>query len=759
MLKKFIEIKNIGKFTDCKASGDVELKKLNVICAENGRGKTTLCDILRSLKTGKPDYIVGRKTLGNSDSQNANLRFQNDNLIFSNGAWNNSFQEIEIYDSTFIHENVYAGDRIDHDHKKNLYKVIVGQKGVELALKVVELDGKIRESSRELSANKSSIQRIIPSGLNFDAFLSLSELFDADKVIKGKEDELIALSKADEILRKENPQSIVLPEMPVEFQRIIAKSIEEISKDAERVVQDHIEQHTNNVSKEWIASGLQYSKDDVCPFCAQSIEKSKVVSAYKSYFSQSYTQLKSEIDAIRNDIENIYSEANLLRINYVITNNSALCDYWKQYVKLSNPSVDVSSIIDSLKTLLNVTQEYISKKQQSPLEAIKLGDDFWQAQKAVEDIKQSVDAYNHSVNEINKQIAIRKNEIKSADVAIVKNDITMLKARKRRFEQDAKELCESYSKACDSKRTLEQEKNQVKSDLDTYADNIFTNYEARINKLLENFGAGFRITETKRSYLGGTASSHYQIKINNVSVELGDPSSPWAIPSFRNTLSAGDKSTLALAFFVAKLESDSKLSEKIIVLDDPFSSLDRSRRTCTKQIICKLAQKAKQVIVMSHDPHFLKIIWDSSNKTETKPLQLSRLGQNSTITEWDIERETREEYHRNHSLLSEYYNNGSGDRVNVARTIRPLLEQYFRFIFPGQFSETEWLGDFIKKIREAQSGSPLVSAQSILDELDAVNDYSKRYHHNTNPAYEKEPIDDTELQSYSKRALELVGGF
>jgi len=109
--------------------------------------------------------------------------------------------------------------------------------------------------------------------------------------------------------------------------------------------------------------------------------------------------------------------------------------------------------------------------------------------------------------------------------------------------------------------------------------------------------------------------------------------------------------------------------------------------------------------------------------------------------------------------LSEYCNNGSGDRVNVARTIRPLLEQYFRFILPGQFSETEWLGDFIKKIREAQSGSPLVSAQSILDELDAVNDYSKRYHHNTNPAYEKQPIDDTELQSYSKRALELVGGF
>lgn len=759
MLRKFIEIKNIGKFNDCKASGDVELKKLNVICAENGRGKTTLCDILRSLKTGKPEYIIGRKTLGNSDLQSVNIRFENSNLIFNNGAWNNSFQDIEIYDSTFVHENVYAGDHIDHEHKKNLYKVIVGAKGVELALKVNELDGKIREVNREISTNKSSIQRIIPSGLSFDIFSGLSELVNADKFIKDKEGESTALLKADEILHKDTLLNFVIPDLPADFQRIIAKSIEEVSKDAEKIVKEHIEQHTNNAPKEWITSGLRYSKDNTCPFCAQTVEKAKIVSAYKSYFSQSYTELKSEIDRIKGDLANIYGEANLLRINHVIVNNNSLCDYWKQYIKIISPVLDVSSVAEALKSLSDVVQKYILEKQQSPLQEIKLGKDFWETQKKVEEIGQNIAQYNTFVGEINKQIAVKKNEIKTADLSSIKNEIVMLKARKRRFEQDAKELNEAYSKGCDLKRQLEQEKTQVKTDLDNYADNIFTNYEARINKLLENFGAGFRITETRRSYLGGTASSHYQIKINNVSIDLGDSSSSWDVPSFRNTLSAGDKSTLALAFFIAKLESDPRLSEKIIILDDPFSSLDRSRRTCTKQLICRLAQKAKQVIVMSHDPRFLKIIWDDSDKAVTKALQLCRLGQNSTITMWDIERETREEYHQNHSILREYCNSGLGDKVNVARTIRPLLEQYFRFNFPWQFSETEWLGDFIKKIREAQNGSPLISAQPILDELYAVNDYSKRYHHNTNPAYEKEPIDDTELQSYSKRALELVGGF
>ena len=52
-------------------------------------------------------------------------------------------------------------------------------------------------------------------------------------------------------------------------------------------------------------------------------------------------------------------------------------------------------------------------------------------------------------------------------------------------------------------------------------------------------------------------------------------------PSFRNTLSAGDKSTLALALFLAKLNADPALNETIVVLDDPFTSLDSFRRQFT----------------------------------------------------------------------------------------------------------------------------------------------------------------------------------
>lgn len=49
MLEKFISLKNIGRFVNLSSKGDVSLRKLTLIYGENGRGKTTLCSILRSL--------------------------------------------------------------------------------------------------------------------------------------------------------------------------------------------------------------------------------------------------------------------------------------------------------------------------------------------------------------------------------------------------------------------------------------------------------------------------------------------------------------------------------------------------------------------------------------------------------------------------------------------------------------------------------------------------------------------------------------
>ena len=116
-------------------------------------------------------------------------------------------------------------------------------------------------------------------------------------------------------------------------------------------------------------------------------------------------------------------------------------------------------------------------------------------------------------------------------------------------------------------------------------------------------------------------------------------------PSFRNTLSSGDKSTLALsAFFLAELEHDSNKAGRIVVFDDPLNSQDAFRKDHTVQKIRKSGSECLQVIVLSHDQSFLKRLYDRlrEQSVEHKCLHLTRVGQSNTLmTEWDIEEATQ----------------------------------------------------------------------------------------------------------------------
>jgi hypothetical protein len=141
-------------------------------------------------------------------------------------------------------------------------------------------------------------------------------------------------------------------------------------------------------------------------------------------------------------------------------------------------------------------------------------------------------------------------------------------------------------------------------------------------------------------------------------------------------------------------------------------------------------------------------------------LQCARAGDNTVINEWDVRQETLNPYLNDQRKLQDYYETGKGDRRAVVRCIRPVFEGYLRMRFPLGFDDNGWLGDLIKRIRDASPGTPLAAAQPLLNELDDINDYSKKYHHQQNPlgvaGADAEPIDDGELRAFVKRALAFV---
>src|SRR5260370_30939593 len=142
MLQKIVHIKGVGRFKSCVAAGDVTLRRVTLLFAENGRGKTTLCAILRSLLANAPALVLGRKTLGNPDPPDIHLMIGGAAVLFRGGNW--PFPDIAIFDATYVSENIFAGDLVDTEHRRNLYRVIVGAQGVTLAARVNELDNEIR---------------------------------------------------------------------------------------------------------------------------------------------------------------------------------------------------------------------------------------------------------------------------------------------------------------------------------------------------------------------------------------------------------------------------------------------------------------------------------------------------------------------------------------------------------------------------------------------------------------------------------------
>jgi wobble nucleotide-excising tRNase len=353
-----------------------------------------------------------------------------------------------------------------------------------------------------------------------------------------------------------------------------------------------------------------------------------------------------------------------------------------------------------------------------------------------------------------------KGRAKGGNLQQAQRDLVLLEARRDRFEPAEAAKCEDMKAAIALCDDLDRQKTEAKKKLDQHASSILAAYQEAINRFLQKFGAGFRIKQLERKYAGGTPSSSYVLEINNAQVELGDRKTSRAERSFRNTLSSGDRSALALAFFLAQVERDGDLANKIVVLDDPFTSQDRGRRLATQQEIRRIRTRAAQVMVLSHDDAFLAECCSELAAGDMKTLTLRRGFTGPLLDEWQVDA-PRGQALQDRQRLKEFLADGAGTALaelrGIARMIRPLLEAYLRGRFLGRFKESEWLGDMIKVLRENEDKLP--EGPALPDELSEINEFSRRYHHAQNPGADAEPIDETELRTYIERTLAVADGF
>jgi wobble nucleotide-excising tRNase len=114
MLEKIELIRSVGKYRDFKASKDISFRRLSLIYAQNARGKTTLASIIRSLKTGDVVHLLERASIGSSHPQEVHIRVDGKVVRFASGKWSETLSTIEIFDETFIEDNMMGDGTYSH---------------------------------------------------------------------------------------------------------------------------------------------------------------------------------------------------------------------------------------------------------------------------------------------------------------------------------------------------------------------------------------------------------------------------------------------------------------------------------------------------------------------------------------------------------------------------------------------------------------------------------------------------------------------
>ena len=170
-----------------------------------------------------------------------------------------------------------------------------------------------------------------------------------------------------------------------------------------------------------------------------------------------------------------------------------------------------------------------------------------------------------------------------------------------------------------------------------------------------------------------------------------------------------------------------------------------------------LAERAEQVIVLSHNKRFLCSIWNGADRNECASLEIAQHGDESTILLWDVSEDAVTEHDQRYILLQRYASTGSPPTRDVAQAIRLHLEGFLRVACPGHFSPGQLLGQFIRICCEKFGQPDQVLDEIKTRELKEIVEYANRFHHDTNGAWESETINSIELRGFVKRTLSFAG--
>ncbi len=611
MIKHFTKIAGTGKFFNFRLSTSSPEKKaadfnrLNLIYGENGSGKTTLSLILRSLR-GDDDLLSKKRSFDRSVPQEIEVAVDGMPLpqyVFKNEKWNQHLPGIEVFDVHFINENIYTGLEIQSSHRKNLFEVIMGRQGVHLKSEIQVIKERIQKGNKMTRETTREIEAVTGQVFSAGEFAGMKAEPDIEAKIAEKEHEIEAGRHHQDILQKAYLAEIPTLEPGFSFEEaeaILTQSIDGISEKYLAQFSEHKARLGMGAqSEDWIKQGYEAIHDDACPFCQRPFDDTvQVLEAYRQYFNESYNRLIEGIARLKGVLNNFNPEARLLEIENAIRSNLTLIDFWKTY--LTKPP-ELHSLLSEKQGLLEAFEQLRNCFQDKTANPVQAQDtvSLTSFKKSVDQINRLIAGFNAGISGFNSSISLMKaNE--GPDLSQLETELKQLQVLQKRDEPEMATLCENLLIYEDALEKLKKMKDDKQARLDQSKNEVFNRHLTILNRHLQAFAPYLELRKLTSVYIGSSTEPSVRFALcirGEEVVQKDDPERP----SVKYSLSEGDKNALALAFFLASLELDPQLSEKIIVVDDPVSHFDEKRRTVLLKHLVRFGQLSRQLFLLTHD--------------------------------------------------------------------------------------------------------------------------------------------------------------
>ena len=414
-------------------------------------------------------------------------------------------------------------------------------------------------------------------------------------------------------------------------------------------------------NSDWVKEGHELLKisSSVCPFCQQSIN-ANLASEIESFFDETYELQKQELNTFHLNYK-----------DYFLKKNSELENLYLLYEKYEG-LIDFNIFNELIKKFTKRISEnlfLIETKIKAPSKKIKLksiSEIVNQIEIVIKNFNTDITKNNTLVDNIKREKEILINEIWRFVVNEIRVDIDLYLRKTNGLSKGIVNLQEKLSKKnLDLKLCFEEI-----YDLETKISTVSTSVK-EINRILTGFGFNnFQLAESTMGY--------YRVLREDGS-------------EAKETLSEGEYNFITFLYFYylirGSFENNGIIKDKVIVIDDPISSLDSNVLFIVSNLVKIIRQNClenvngiKQLFVLTHNVYFHKEVTFLGSREKTsnketfwvikklyKKSEIIKMSENPIKTTYEL-------------LWREIQDNEKTNPATIHNTLRRILEYYFNII-------------------------------------------------------------------------------